>query len=134
MKDSTDAAYFERLPPGTRSALFLHQSNSQRRSNQFKRESYVFFYYKTPTGQFLFRIEVPCWVLDEYEPETIAGWVAADSAMSGGNNSHLITQVDAFVRLRGNMRALVRELFSRHLSARFGHLSENYNAVRWPWQ
>ncbi len=134
MKDATDAAYFERLPPGTRSAFFLNRGNPKRRSHQIKRDPYAFFYYKTPTGQFLFRIETPRWVLDEYGPETIAGWVAADSAMSGGNNSHLITQVDAFVRLRGNLRGLVRELFSRHLSEKFGHLSESYNAVRWSWR
>ncbi len=134
MKDSTDAAYFERLPPGTRSAFFLNRGKARKRSSQMKKEPYVFFYYKTSTGQFLFRIELPRWVLDEYGPNTIAVWVAADSAMSGGNNSHLISQVDAFVRLRGNLRGLVRELFSRHLSERFGHLSESYNAVRWPWQ
>lgn len=130
--DSTDAAFFDRLEPGHRSAFFLCQEEARERDIPIPLAR-CFAYFKSLNGDFLFRWEVPLWVLQEFGPDQVSEWISADSFMDKTGVSACISRADSFVRIRSNLRILMRETHRIQLHDRSLGFGQNYNQIRWPW-
>jgi len=93
----------------------------------------VFFYYKTLQGD-LFRYEIPLWVweLEQVRTELLDRCIA-DSLLAGGGFSFVLSQVDQFVRIRKNLRVLLRTLQQMRFREHKITLSEPYDQKRFWW-
>ncbi|MFX0065391.1 MAG: DNA double-strand break repair nuclease NurA [Candidatus Hermodarchaeota archaeon] len=132
ISDSTDGAFFDRLEPGHRSSFFLQQMEASklRIPTPLTR---ALAYFKSLNGKFLFRWEVPLWVLQQFGPEKVAEWIAADSFMDKTGVSFSISRADSLVRIRSNLRTLMRETQRVQLQERGLKFTQNFNQTRWPW-
>lgn len=132
-KNWTDFAFFATsLQPGERSCAFLRHDEGKYSipHPELKR---VFFYYKTLQGD-LFRYEIPLWVweLEQVRTELLDRCIA-DSLLAGGGFSFVLSQVDQFVRIRKNLRVLLRTLQQMRFREHKIELSEPYDQKRFWW-
>ncbi|MFX0090845.1 MAG: DNA double-strand break repair nuclease NurA [Candidatus Hodarchaeota archaeon] len=130
--DSTDGAFFDRLEPGHRSTFFLQLSEA-RDLNIPRPLTRALAYFKSLNGNFLFRWEVPLWVLQHFGTEKVSKWIAADSFMDKSGVGSCISRADSFVRIRSNLRLLMRETQRIQLQEKKLGFGQNFNQVRWPW-
>lgn len=130
-KNWTDFAFFATsLQPGDRSCAFLRHDEGKFTIPHpcLKR---VFFYYKTLQGD-LFRYELPLWVWEqERDRRSLLDCCIADSLLGGGGMSFVIKKADQFVRIRKNLRLLLRSSYFSRLKDKNIELSEPYNQKRW---
>jgi len=130
-KNWTDFAFFATsLQPGDRSCAFLRHDEGKFVISDpaLKR---VFFYYKTLQGD-LFRYELPLWVWEqEKDQKSLLDCCIADSLLAGGGFSFVCKKADQFVRIRKNLRLLLRSSYFTRLKDENIELSEPYNQKRW---
>lgn len=132
-KNWTDFAFFATsLQPGERSCAFLRHDEGKY-SIPHPALKRVFFYYKTLQSD-LFRYEIPLWVWELEKARTeLLDCCIADSLLAGGGFSYVLSQVDQFVRIRKNLRVLLRSLQQKRLREYNVELSEPYDQKRFWW-
>ncbi len=132
-KNWTDFAFFATsLQPGERSCAFLKHDEGKY-SIPHPGLKRVFFYYKTLQGD-LFRYETPLWIWElEHVRTELLDCCIADSLLAGGGFSFVLSQADQFVRIRKNLRVLLRTLQQMRLKEHKVELSEPYDQKRFWW-
>ncbi len=132
-KNWTDFAFFATsLHPGERSCAFLKHDEGKYSIPHIELKR-VLFYYKTLQGD-LFRYEIPFWVWELEKGRTeLLDCCIADSLLTGGGFSFILSQVDNFVRIRKNLRVLLRSLQQMRLREYNVELSEPYDQKRFWW-
>lgn len=129
----TDFAFFATsLQPGERSCAFLRHDEGKYVIPHLELKR-VFFYYKTFQGD-LFRYEAPLWVWELAQVRTeLLDCCIADSLLAGGGFSFVLSQADQFVRIRKDVRGLLRSLQQMRLREQGVAPSEPYDQKRFWW-
>jgi len=112
------------LVPNSRSPFFMLVDE---KSEQHK---LVMTYYMTPRRTIM-RIEVPYWVYEEYGPDLIASYIAADTILGKGHFSYILSRADKISKFSENEKKILLRQLEKMLLSYGSKAPYFFNEYRW---